>query len=117
MTKIYRVIQIKLNDLVLKMSICSLTYQQSIFRCYHSDKHFSRFLSTRWRRKSTGIDMEQNYVTVTLCTVYIRNLHMFNLHQIFMHATYCGSVLRRRCDVLCTSGFMDDAMFAYNGQD
>ena len=35
---------------------------------YHSDKHFSGvFLPTRWRQKSTGIDMEQNYVTVTLC--------------------------------------------------
>jgi len=34
---------------------------------YQSDKHFSEFLPTRWRQKSTGIDMEQNYVTVTLC--------------------------------------------------
>jgi len=24
-------------------------------------------LPTRWRQKSTGIDVEQNYVTVTLC--------------------------------------------------
>jgi len=30
------------------------------------DKHFSEFLPARWRQKSTGIDMEQNYVTVTL---------------------------------------------------
>ena len=69
MAKICRVIQIELNDLVIKMSIRSLTYQQSVglYRCCHSDKHFSRFLPTRWRRKSTGIDMEQNYVTVTLC--------------------------------------------------
>jgi len=34
---------------------------------YHSDKHFSEFLPTRWQQKSAGIDMEQNYVTVTLC--------------------------------------------------
>jgi len=27
---------------------------------------FLRVLRTRWRQKSTGIDMEQNYVTVTL---------------------------------------------------
>jgi len=67
MAKIYRVIQIELNDLVVKMSIRLLTYQQSVFRCCHSDEHFSRFLPTRWRRKSTGIDMQQNYVTVTLC--------------------------------------------------
>jgi len=44
-----------------------LTYQQSVFKRYHSDKHFSEFLLTRWRQKSTGIDMEQNYVTVTQC--------------------------------------------------
>ena len=49
------------------MSTLSLSYQQSVFKCYHSDTHFSQFLPTRWRQKSTGIDMEQNYVTVTLC--------------------------------------------------
>ena len=49
------------------MSIRSLTYQQSVLKRYHSDKHFSEFLPTRWRQKSTGIDMEQNYVTITLC--------------------------------------------------
>jgi len=32
---------------------------------YHGDKHFSRFLPARWRQKLTGIDVEQNYVTVT----------------------------------------------------
>jgi len=31
------------------------------------DRHFSEFLPTRWRQKSSVIDMEQNYVTVTLC--------------------------------------------------
>ena len=34
---------------------------------YHSDKHFSEFFPTRWRQKSTGIDVEQNCVTATLC--------------------------------------------------
>jgi len=29
------------------------------------DKHFLEFLPTRRRQKSTGRDMEQNYVTVT----------------------------------------------------
>ena len=37
------------------------------FKRYHSDKHLSEFLPTRWRQKSTGIDMEQSYVTVTPC--------------------------------------------------
>jgi len=49
------------------MSILSVTNQQSVFKQYHSDKHFSEFLLTRWRQKSTGIDIEQNYVTVILC--------------------------------------------------
>ena len=49
------------------MSVRSLTYQRSVFKRYHSDKHFSEFLPTRWRQKSIGIDMERNYVTDTLC--------------------------------------------------
>ena len=67
MAKIYRVIQTKLDQLVKEMSIRSLSYQQSIFQRYHSDKHFSEFLPTRLGQKSTDTDMEQNYVTVTLC--------------------------------------------------
>jgi len=42
MAKIYHVIQVKLNQFK-KMSIWSLTYQQSVFKRYHSDKHFSEF--------------------------------------------------------------------------
>ena len=38
---------------------------QRIYR-YHSDRHFSELLPTRWRQKSTGIDMEQTCATVTL---------------------------------------------------
>jgi len=68
MAKIYRVIQTKLNQFK-KLSTSSLTYQQSAFKRYHSAKHFSEFLPTRWRQKSTGIDMEPNYVTVTLCII------------------------------------------------
>ena len=47
------------------MSIWSLTYPQSVFKGYDTDKHFSELLPTRWRQKSTDTDMEQNYVTVT----------------------------------------------------
>ena len=46
MANICHVIQIKLN---------------------RNGKHFSEFLPTGWRQKSTGIDTEQNYVTVRLC--------------------------------------------------
>ena len=38
----------------------SQTYQQSAFKRNDGDKHFSEFLPTRWRQKSTGIDTEQN---------------------------------------------------------
>jgi len=44
----------------------ALTYQQSVFKCYLSDKHFSECLPIRLQQKSTGIDMEQKYVTFTL---------------------------------------------------
>jgi len=48
------------------MSAQLLRFQQSVFKWYHSNKHVS-LLPTRWRRKPAGIDMERNYVSVTLC--------------------------------------------------
>jgi len=53
-----------------------LTYQQIVLKRYHSDKHLSRVLPTRWRQKSIGIDMEQNYVTVTQYIMYSRVVRM-----------------------------------------
>ena len=47
------------------MSIWPLTYRQSIFKRYHTVANISRSFPTRWRQKSTGIDREPNYVTVT----------------------------------------------------
>jgi len=49
--------------------LCIRSFVQSVFKRYHSDKHLQEFLPTRWRQKSTGIDMEQNYVTDTLCSL------------------------------------------------
>ena len=70
MAKIYRVIQMKLNQLVLEnVRMITDLPTKRIFKRYHSDKHFSECLTKRWRQKSTGTDMEQNYVTVFLCTV------------------------------------------------
>jgi len=59
-------------------------------------------------------------MTVFVCLfafsrAYLRN-YMSDLHQIVkMHVTYvCGSVLlRRRCDRLCTSGFLDEVIFVH----
>ena len=43
---------------------------------------------------------------------------MSDNYQIFAHVTFWrGSVLfRRRSDTLCTSGFMDDVMFAHKSR-
>ena len=45
---------------------------------------------------------------------YTRN-YTSDLHQIFVHVTYGRSsvLLWRRSDMLCTSGFMDDVVFAH----
>jgi len=60
-------------------------------------------------------------VSVCLCVCvfvcprsYLRN-YTPNLHQIFAHVTYGrGSVLLwQHSDKLCTSGFMDDVIFAH----
>jgi len=45
---------------------------------------------------------------------------MSNRRQILVHAFYVrgsGLLQWRRCDMLCTSGFMDDVMFVRDGQE
>jgi len=49
------------------MSIGSLTYEQSVFKHCRSDKHLSQFYLQDGGKNSLGVDMELNYVTVTLC--------------------------------------------------
>jgi len=67
MAKIYRVIQIKLNQLVQENVRIITDLPIKRIKRYHSDKNFLDFLHTKWRQKSTGIDMEQNYATVIQC--------------------------------------------------
>ena len=43
MENIYRVTQVKLNQLVKEMSTRSLNYEQSVFKRYDSDKHCQSF--------------------------------------------------------------------------
>ena len=68
MAKMYHVIQIKLNQ--FKKNVHHWLTNKA-YKRYHNDEDFSEFLAARWRQKSTGIDMEQNYVTVTLCIPYL----------------------------------------------
>ena len=51
------------------MSIRSPTYQQSVFKRYHSDKHFSEF-HLQDGGKNQLADMEQNYVISSDVFVY-----------------------------------------------
>jgi len=50
-------------------------------------KHLSEFLPTRRWQKSTGIDMEQNNVTVTLCIVHVVVHVTHNIRVIVITAT------------------------------
>jgi len=67
MAKIYRVIQIKLKSVSLRKNDHMITDLRSVFKRDRSDKHLSEFLvfTLNITAKSTGIDMKQNYVTVT----------------------------------------------------
>ena len=47
-----------------------MTWEQGVFKRYHSDKHFSQFFPTRRRQKSTGIDADQNCIAVALCILF-----------------------------------------------
>jgi len=50
------------------------------------------------------------------CSSVCLSVHTTELHQIFVHVDYGrGSVLWRRCDTLCTSGFVVDVMFWHSG--
>jgi len=75
-----------------------------------------KFLSLRPDR---GAEYFDEYVCLCVCEFvcprsYLRN-NVSDLHQTFVHVTYGrGSVLLpRRSDTLCTSGFMDDVIFAH----
>ena len=63
----------------MSIGLWSPTYQQSVFKRYHSDKHFSEFLPTRWRQKYTRVNVEQNYVTVTLEGIFSVLIRQFLL--------------------------------------
>ena len=58
---------------------------------------------------------ERVCLSVCVCLCVCLSVFETTLHQTFAHVTFGrGSVLlRRRSDMLCTSGFMDDVMFAH----
>jgi len=42
---------------LMKMAVWSLAFQQSVFQQCHSEKHLSRDLPIRWRRKPDGVEI------------------------------------------------------------
>jgi len=58
-------------------------------------------------------------VCVYFPLMYISGTACPDFAKLSVSVTYgCGSVLlRRHCDMLCTSGFVDDAMFAHSSQE
>jgi len=54
---------------------------------------FITVLPTRWRQKSTSIDMEQNYATVTLC---ISRFALCSSQVLNYHAARCTRFFLRR---------------------
>ena len=69
MAKIYRVIQIKLDQLTLTKCPYDQWLTGTNKACLSAitvTNISQEFLPIRWRQKSAGTDMEQNYVTVTL---------------------------------------------------
>jgi len=66
MTKIY---QTKLNQSVEENVHTIADSPTKRFKRYDGGRHFSEFLTARWRQKSTGIDTKQRYVTVSLCVL------------------------------------------------
>ena len=93
--KIYRVIQIKLNQLVY-VHMITPTYQQSVFKRYHRGKHFSEFSPTRWRQKSTGIDMKEQQrnnaiKNVSLTVFFIYCVCLFPFAKFFSFLFMCAT--------------------------
>jgi len=71
-----------------------------------------RFLP-RPRKRLRSIVMNTSVCLCVCLSARISQEPHADLNQIFVHVAYGrGSVLlRRRCDTLCTSGFVDDTMF------
>ena len=57
----------------MKMSVWSLACQQRVFQRYHSGRHFSRVLPTRWRRKPASVKI----TSLSLYVLHRRRLFFF----------------------------------------
>ena len=51
-------------------------------------------------------------VSVCVCVFVCSQLHLGN-YTSHLYQNFCACYLWQRCDTLCTSGFMDDVIFAH----
>jgi len=76
-------------------------YQQSLFNRHHSDKHFSSFLPTRWRQKSTGTLYETK---LRHChPVYVLRLKAVGYRLSFCTSSFPGIGAKCCCERGCLS--------------
>jgi len=70
---------------------------------------------------SRGAEYCDDHVCLSVCisTIISPELHVRSLSSFFVYATYVrvSVLLWRCCDMLRTSGIMDDVMFVDNGQE
>ena len=57
----------KIKPVCLRKCLCDRKLFNKAYLADITATNIIRVLPTRWRRKPAGIDMERNYVTVTLC--------------------------------------------------
>jgi len=60
------------------------------------------------------------YVCLSVCPLAYLEYYTAELHQIFracwLWLWLSGLIFCRRCDTLCTSGFVDDVLYSHNGR-
>ena len=94
------------------------TYSNTTFE---STKHYSSFkifISPLARVRSIAMSVSAVCLSacLSICSLAYLKDRTSKLNEISLHVTRgSGSVLlRRQCNMLCTSGFVDDVMFAHN---
>ena len=103
----------------LSHSASSFVYTTRRMRCNASRRFvcgsWDLLLDTQWEYRDERVCLS---VCLSVCLfVYPRAYHR-KLHQVFF-AWYAWPWVDhwRRCDTLCTSSFVDNVMYAHNGQD
>ena len=94
----------------MKMSLWSLSCQQSVFKRYHSSKHFWKVLPIRWQRKPAGIEITSpsTYVFTNFKIVFTHRLinkpFLIWLLKTSPHFKYVATLLCNLSLITCFAG-------------